>query len=461
MGVNRRTLLLGAAGTAGAAATAGAGWWAWGRWELGQAEAQVLAWMRNHRNAFDAARPDSIAEGGALLAALSGAKVIGIGEATHGSHEDVACKAAIVRALVQAGAIDTLLLEANGPGGRDLDAFVAGDAGDAAERVRAAPIFRVLKTQAMAETIEWLREWNRGAARRVRIVGIDCQATAADAAFALTWLEAADAAAAADFRARLAPVVSPEAQALRFPALIASITTAQLRQGMVDLESLRALLAADGPYAARDGRADAERAARIAWQGLHAFELEASDGKLEGNIGAYYSRRDVAMAENILQAVEGGGVYWAHNTHVAAAPLGYFTETFTPTGHHLRQALGAAYKAVLFEYSSARFTAVSALPIGGGEKASDPTSTIDWGYRGGRLAGLFRALGGGDAWIDLATLAATPALASWAGRDYPMRTAGWNAVSWVDLHSTSVVKPGAAIDVLVHIEALTPARPLA
>jgi erythromycin esterase len=461
MALNRRKFLLGAAGTAGVAATAGAGWWAFGRWQLGLAERPMIAWMREHRQAFDAAQPDSIAAGGDLLAGLSGAKVVGIGEATHGSHEDVACKAAVLRALVQSGAVDTLLLEANGPGGRDLDAFVAGEPGDPVERVRAAPIFRVLKTQALAETVDWLREWNRQAPRRVHIVGIDCQATAADAAFALAWLDTVDAAAAADFRARLAPVVSAEAQALRFPALIASITTAQLRQAMVDLELLRAVLAADGPHAARDGRADAERAARIAWQGLHAFEMEASDGKLEGDIGAYYSRRDVSMAENILQAAGGGGVYWAHNSHVAAAPLGFSGETLTPTGHHLRKALGPAYKAVLFEYSTARFTAVPWTLGGGDAQATDPVATIDWGYRGGRLAGLFRALGGGDGWVDLAALPATPELAAWAARDYPMRTAGWGATPWVDLMEAADVKPGAAIDILVHIEALSPARLLA
>jgi erythromycin esterase len=458
MALTRRSFLLGAAGTAGVAATAGTAWWAHGRWELGQAQQPVIAWMRDHAQDFNAAQPDTLTDGGAIVAALSGAKIIGIGEATHGSVEDVACKAAMVRALVQAGAIDTLLLEANGPGGRDLDAFIGGEPGDPVERVRAAPIFRILRTETMAELIGWLRDWNRQAARRVHIVGVDCQATAADAVFALGWLEAVDAAAAADFRARLAPVVSEQAQALRFPALISSLTTAQLRQAMADLEALGKALSAQGPHAAREGRADAERAARVAWQGLHAFEMEGSDGKIEGDVGAYYGRRDVSMAENILQAAVGGGVYWAHNSHVAAAPLSAFGESFKPTGHHLRQALGPAYKAVLFEYATARFTAVPLRLFGAAPSAADPTATIAWGYRGGRLAGLFSALGRGDAWVDFGALPDTPELAAWAAREYPMRTAGWMAARWVDLELPWNVRPGPAIDVLVHIQALSPAR---
>ena len=462
--MNRRRFLMGAAGVAGTAFTAGAGWWGFARWEQARAEVDVLDWMRSHTHRFDAARPDSIAEDGTLVAALAGAKVIGIGEATHGSHDDVACKAALVRALVSAGAIDTLLLEANGPGGRELDAFItsADDAeGDAAERVRTAAIFRILKTQDMAELLTWLRDWNRRAARPVRIAGIDCQATPADAAFALTWLDAVDAIAAAHFRTRLASIVSAEARARRFPDFIASLTTAQIRQAMTDLEALRARLSATGPHASAAGRSTTEQAARAAWQGLHAFELEGADGKLEGDLGAYYSRRDKAMADNIQRAAEGqGAVYWAHNSHVAGAPFGRGTGAFEPTGHHLRQALGPAYKAVLFEYATARFLAVPHAPFSEFPPATNPMEIIEWGYTGGRLAGLFRALGGGDAWVDLAALPDAPALTAWAARDYPMRAPGYAGVRWVHLAPTVSLRPRPTIDVLIHIEALGPARML-
>ncbi len=462
MGITRRLFVAGGIGAA-SLGVAGTGWWGYTRWTRAQAGDAVLPWLGEHLQRFDAARPDSLVADGRLVAALAGATVVGIGEATHGSHEDVACKAALVRALVQAGAIDTLLLEANGPGGRDLDAFVQGAEGDAAERLRAAPVFRILKTQDLADLLDWLRTWNRSAATRVRIVGVDCQASAADTAFALDWLQGVDADAAADFRARLQPVVSDAAQALRFPLLIQSLTTAQLVQAMADLQALAAVLAADGPHAGADGRLDAERSARVAWQGLHAFELETSDGVMEGDLGAYYSRRDLAMAGNILEASRagGGGAYWAHNSHVAAAPLTSFGNRFEPTGHHLREALGERYRTVMFEYATARFVAVPmSLLDGGHPSASDPSETIEWGYTGGRLAGLFRALGGGDAWIDLTALPDTPDFAAWAEHEYPMRTAGFAAMRWVHTAFPGYLRPGPTIDVLVHVEALTPARML-
>lgn len=459
--MNRRKFLRGSVGVAGTVAMAGAGWWGLARWEQSRAEVDVVDWMRGQLHPFDADRPDSIAADGAIITALAGARVIGIGEATHGSHNDVACKAALVRSLVRAGAIDTLLLEANGPGGRELDAFIAGEEGDAMERVRTAAIFRILKTQDMAELLVWLRDWNRTAPRPVRIVGVDCQATPADAAFALDWLGTVDAAVAAEFRQRLAFIVSAEARARRFPDFVATLTTAQVRGAMTDLEVLRTTLADTGPYAQAEGRRVAERAARAAWQGLYAFEHDVSDAEPAGDWGAYFSRRDQAMAENCQRAADGqGAVYWAHNTHVAGAPLGNGGERIEPTGYFLRQALGSAYKAVLFEYATARFLAVPALPVGSRPPATDPQVLIEWGYAAGRLADVFRALGSGDAWVDLSALPDVPRLTEWAAREYAMRAPGYMAARWVHLTPAFTVQPRPTIDVLIHVEALSPARML-
>jgi len=174
--------------------------------------------------------------------AMAGARVIGLGEATHGSHEDGAVKAAIIKGLVSSGAVQTVILEVNANGGRELDAFIQGDAGDPAERVRTASIFRVNKTHALADLIGWLRDWNRTAATPVRIYGIDCQATAPDALLALEALRGLDPDEARRLAAPLAPIVSTEAQALRFPLLIKSLTSAQLQAAMTALEALRSAL---------------------------------------------------------------------------------------------------------------------------------------------------------------------------------------------------------------------------
>jgi erythromycin esterase len=451
----RRAYLAGAA----AFAAGSAGGWI-GDASSGTAAGQeIRAWVKQNLRQFDAARPASIMADGAMLKALSGAKVIGIGEATHGSHEDVACKAEIIKALVRADAIGTLFLEANSTGCRQLDAFISGGEGTAADRVTSAEIFRVLKTEALVDILDWLRSWNRTAKAPVRIIGVDCQATAADTAFALEWLKSIDAATAGDFARRLERLVNPDARAMRYVNLVTSLTTQQLRQGMRDLEDLQKVLAADGRYAAAPGRSGAAQSARMAWQGLSMLEYDTSDGKIEGDVDAYYGRRDAYMAENIDHfADDRPGAYWAHNLHVAGAPVAYETGAFNPTGHHLRQALGERYRTILFEYASARFNAVPIKDPAKTPPATDPTVVIDWPYRKGRLADLFRSLGGGDAWVDLQALPSTPALSNWSNRPQAKRDAGYAAVEKVDDAPLEMLKPRPSIDILVHIEALTPSR---
>ena len=451
----RRALLAGG----GALAVGGTGWWGYGEWERAAAEKDILSWMKDNSRRFDSASPASIMADGAMLRALAGAQVIGIGEATHGSHEDVACKAEIIKGLIKADAIGTIFLEANAAGGRQLDAFIAGGEGSARERVVSADIFRILKADPLIDIVDWLRSWNRSAKTPVRIVGVDCQATSPDTVFTLDWLRTVDPAAAEGFARRLDPVISPAARAKRFPELISSLTARDLQACLEALKQVQDLLAPAGPHANAQGRAEAAQSARAAWQGLKAFELETSDGRLDGDLGEYFGRRDLFMADNIrYYADERAGAYWAHNTHVAGAPMSYGSDVFKPSGHHLRQALGDRYRVVLFEYATARFNAVPAQFMSPIPPATSPKEVIDWPYRSGRLAGLFRSLGGGDAWVDLTTLPKTPAIGAWTARQYSIRAPGYAASHWVDLEWPGRIAARPAIDVLVHIEALTPSR---
>ncbi|MDH4385340.1 MAG: erythromycin esterase family protein [Caulobacter sp.] len=188
--LSRRALLA----VAGAGAAIGGGWAAVESVRRNAVEGAVLPWFKANSQAFDPARLDSLWSP-AMAAQLAGARIIGLGEATHGSHEDITAKAALVKGLVASGQVTALYLESNAPGGRQLDAFIAGEPGDPAERLRSAKVFRVIKSRPVADLLGWLRDWNRTTALPVRIFGIDCQATAQDAASALEALEALDPAA--------------------------------------------------------------------------------------------------------------------------------------------------------------------------------------------------------------------------------------------------------------------------
>lgn len=444
-----RRLLLGLAG--GGAALAG-GWAAIGSARRNAVEGAVLPWFKANTQAFDPARPDSLWTP-AMAAQLAGARIVGLGEATHGSHEDIMAKAALVKGLVVSGQVTALYLEVNAPGGRELDAFIAGAAGDPVARLRTAKVFKVTKSRPLAELLGWLRDWNRTAALPVRIFGIDCQATAQDAASALEAIKALDPAAAAALAGRLAPIVSAKALSMRFPVLIKSLTTTQLKDAMTALEALTAALKA------RPGTAEAQYAARTAWQGLKAFELETADGKLTGDLAEYFSRRDRFMAENILKApVSGGGVFWGHNMHVAGgAPQG---SNFLPTGGALRQALGNGYRCVVFEYGEARFNAVPTLPLAPSPSAADPNKVIHWSGKGGRLAGLLSKARAGSHWVPVKDLPDDKAGQDWRNLTYRLAWPGYAAVPSTALVFDADYPCGRMFDIIVYLEQLTPSRPL-
>lgn len=383
--------------------------------------------------------------------AMAGARVIGLGEATHGSHEDGAVKAAIIKGPVNSGAVQTVILEVNANGGRERDAFIQGDAGDPAERVRTASIFRVNKTHALADLIGWLRDWNRTAATPVRIYGIDCQATAPDALLALEALRGLDPDEARRLAAPLAPIVSTEAQALRFPLLIKSLTSAQLQAAMTALEALLSALKR------HPGTEEARYAALTAWQGLKAFELETAD---ERTILEYYSRRDVFMADNILNGPAGGaGAFWAHNIHVAGGvPSG---SEYVPTGARLREALGDSYRAVAVEYGAARFNAVaSVLPPLQQPAATDAQSGITWNVLHGRPAALLSRAHPGAYWVALSDLPDNDASAAWRAMPYTLDWPGWMATPVQVLKLPLRVPLGKMFDVVVYVPEMTPSRPV-
>ncbi|WP_156320378.1 erythromycin esterase family protein [Brevundimonas sp. AAP58] len=438
-----------------AGAVLGVGWSVFDGVQRAKVEAAVRPWISENAVAFDPDTPDSLWSP-ELARVLGGARLIGVGEATHGSHEDGAAKAAIIKGLVTSGAVDTVILEVNANGGRELDAFIRGESGDPAERVRTANIFRVNKTSALADLIGWLRDWNRTAANPVRIYGIDCQATSPDALLAhqaLTRLEPAEAQRLAP---PLSPILSSEAQALRFPMLIKSLTSAQLQEAMAALVELRRALER------HPGTEDARYAALTAWQGLKAFELETSDGRITGDAAAiadYYSRRDVFMAENILNGpAQGAGVFWAHNNHVAGGvPAG---TGYVPTGARLREALGDAYRVVVTEYGTARFNAVPMWLPFPQPSASDAQSEITWTVLHGRPAALFSRAHSGPYWVALSDLPDTEASAAWRALPYTLDWPGWVATPVQFLKAPFRVPLGEMFDVVVYIPEMTPSRPV-
>jgi len=385
----------------------------------------------------------------ALVDACKGARVVGLGEFSHGTHEDALLKSALALALIDAGEIDTLYIEANRTGGEQLDAFIRAGQGDAREAVEKAEIFRVLKTDGFAYLIAGMQE-RVAAGKKLRIVGIDCQHSRPDAEFALGRLAARDAAAAERIRATLAPIVGPAAASLRHPNLIKSIDTAGWKRCVAGLEELERALAADPVGAA---------VALRARQGLLSFEHEVSDGDPAKIEIAYFSLRDRFMADNILADGARRGAFWGHNIHIFGGPR-ELTEGYVPSGTVLREALGPACRIVVCDYRSARIRAVVAKSETEIPDALDPQEVVDRKAIAGDFADAIVSDAQGSVWIDLSAMPAGGAFDAWRATPRAVDWPGFRMLRERRDEYLMRIPVAKLVDVVVVLDEVGPARPL-
>ena len=105
---------------------------------------------------------------------IGAARVVGLGESTHGTHEFFQVKHRLLEYLVRELDFRVFAIEANQLAVERVNAYVQGDSGTARDAMRV--MFRVWNTEEMLALVEWMRAYNaRHPTRRVRFVGYDMQ----------------------------------------------------------------------------------------------------------------------------------------------------------------------------------------------------------------------------------------------------------------------------------------------
>lgn len=412
---------------------------------------QTQRWIRQH------AQPLSghDAELEPLARRLAQAQVIGLGEITHGSHEDMALKARLVRLLVEQHGLRLLALEANRSVGLRLQRFIAPgtDETDVQWALRDSGIFSIYRCEPVGELLRWLQQWNRSAAEPVRIVGIDVQDPGRDARAALDALQALDPALAAPLRAPLAALLVEPAP--HVSVLFPTADRAQWQrwdQAVAALQARLRELQAD---------ADAQDAAYAARMALHTFEFDVGTAGMPTELPPEaFSRRDVAMAERLLLARRAPerAALWAHDTHVASNSYDMYGPQAPTVGKVLRERLGQdGYQALNFSYRQASFHA-HGLNAEGAPDVKAPFRLWHIGPTPGTLGALMAASGPASFWLDLTELPAQ----RWAVafRQEPWRRGAFgDGVAADQLAGADVGWPlGWGTDILVHLDTLSPSR---
>jgi len=107
---------------------------------------------------------------------LSGAKVIGLGEGTHGTKEFYQYKAGLIKYLVLHGDLRILIFECDMVGMEIINDYVLNKINQPLSYIlRNSSLFDIYRTQEVADLLEWIKAYNftQPADRQVRIAGMD------------------------------------------------------------------------------------------------------------------------------------------------------------------------------------------------------------------------------------------------------------------------------------------------
>jgi erythromycin esterase-like protein len=237
------------------------------------------------------------------------ARIVALGDATHGTHELYDAHVRMTLALVDQG-VTTLAFEAPFAEFARIDDYVRTGEGDLSELLRSHPYW-FWDTQEVFDLLTALR------GRGVRIAGVDAANVFTSAEYVVEKLRERDPSLAAFAESQYACLHSPPS------------------------DLCRSLIAEVRPRVP----AELQRAARMVEQGNDIRE-------------DILGRRDQYLAENLL-ALDGRVVVWGHNEHWGRTDYHLVDpQLLRPAGVWLHEALGADYVAVGSVVRDGTFAAV-------------------------------------------------------------------------------------------------------
>jgi erythromycin esterase len=256
---------------------------------------------------------------GPVERAIGDARIVGLGEATHGTSEFFSMKDRLLRDLVEKKGFTVFAIEAYQPEARAMENYVTTGVGEA--RVALAGLkFGVWQTTEVLALAQWIRDYNAAPGKHpvVHFAGFDVQSAQVARLAVVDFAKAHDPQTASAIEAAYACL--PAALGLDTAALPAGCSEA-----VASVSGLLAKLAPD---------LDTMHDVRVVEQYAALFGSGADMGTV----------RDRAMAENIgwLAETKYPGakiVVWAHNFHVSSTTLG----SARSMGSFLDERYGHAY----------------------------------------------------------------------------------------------------------------------
>jgi erythromycin esterase len=367
-----------------------------------------------------------------LREVVGSARVVALGEATHGSREFFQLKHRLLEYLVSELGFSVFAIEASWPESEAVDEYVRTGQGDPAKALAGLYVWS-WNTEEVLDLIRWMRQWNAVPGhRQVRFYGFDVKAAGVSAERLAVRLQQIDPALAAKVSSalkKLAAIERADVQGAKVPQ----------QEYLAAVDAVAEVL----PRIAARLPQPASAADRQAIVDQHYVQVLQQYTLYRSGQGEW---RDRGMADNvrwIADVAEPGSrlVVWAHNFHV-----NNFSSPFPWMGGHLEAALGKDYLPVGLMFHHGAFQAMDRTGGSGGltEFAVGPPLP-------GTVEDTFERAGWPLCLLDLRRLPPSGPVAAWFRSPQQVRGVGSSFTGEADM-AMEVVLPDL-------VEATTRARP--
>jgi len=278
---------------------------------------------------------------GAVLERIGDARLVLMGEATHGTQEFYRIRAELTRALITQKGFNIVAAEADWPDAYRANRFVRHESADRSAEQSLSDFTRfprwMWRNVEVVRFLEWLRDYNalRSHEQRVGFYGLDLYSLHASMQAVLRYLGTVDPAAAARARERYSCFegFTDDAQGYGYAATL-GLTRSCEDEAIAQLAELRRKAA---EYAARDGHIAVDEQFMAEQNARLVRNAETYYRAMFGARQHSWNLRDTHMMETLDALISHVGrlshharaIVWAHNSHLGdarATQMGYYFE---------------------------------------------------------------------------------------------------------------------------------------
>lgn len=269
---------------------------------------------------------------------IGNARIVELGECTHGSSEIFSMKHRMLEYLVKEKGFTVFSMEANMPEAYALNKYILHGEGDPKELIRNM-YFWTWYTQEVLDMVEWMKKYNDTSKVKLMFAGFDMQ-----------------------FPGVPAKIVRDYAT-LYLPSLLTSInnydtlylqnhTLKDFKKSIAKQLQQYANIIIDGFNSLDKSKKDTS----FIWA-LQNAKILLQYAVMAENVKTIGEKRDEAMAENVQwisdQNPDAKMVIWAHNEHIRKA-----TRWIKPMGYYLNEKFGTQMITIGFSTEEGTYTAV-------------------------------------------------------------------------------------------------------